>query len=231
MNTIILISFLLLALAALTLRFAKGRSTRSEMSSRSDAFQFDGLFAAEREAEARQLFEADAQAQAEATRQRLLARAAEGDLYALNEAGERGAANLYYEVLQTLIVQADGQPQLQTIAQHIINSRTLRPSREFATVIIAQWRAAFDQLSVINLLHLAALSDDAPTFERAVVAAREHWRAGKLPQISAKDLATAVESSYWLIAAQARESGSGFLLKQLIADLRRELAATPRRSA
>ena len=229
MTTIILISFLSLALAALALGFIKRRSTRSEISSGKAAWQFDGLFAAEREAEVRQLFEADAIAQAEETQRRLLTRAAEGDLYALNEAHERGQANLYYEVLQTLIVQANGQPQLQTIAQHIINSRTLRPSREFATVIIARWQAAFDQLSVINLLHLAALSDDAPTFERAVIAAREQWRAGKLP-IPAKDLATAVESSYWLVAAEVRESGSGFMLKQLIADLRRELAATPRRS-
>lgn len=230
MNTVILISFLLLALVALALRFIKRRPTPSEISSGKTAWQFDGLLAAEREAEARQLFEADAFAQAEATRQRLLARAAAGDLYALNEAHERGPANLYTEVLQTLVVQADGPSQLQQIAQHIINSRTLRPGREFATLIIAQWRAATDQLSVINLLHLAALSDDAPTFERAILVAREQWRAGKL-LIPAKDLAAAVESSYWLLAAARRESGSGFLLKQLIADLRRELAATPRRSA
>lgn len=229
MTTIILISFFLLGLAALALRFIKSRSIRSEISSGQAAWQFEGLFAAEREAEARQLFEADAIAQIEAARERLLTRAAEGDLYALNEAHERGEANLYYQVLQTLIVKADGQPQLQQIAQHIINSRTLRPSREFATVIIARWQAAVDQLSVINLLHLAALSNDAPTFERAVTAAREQWRAGKLP-LPAKDLATAVESSYWLLANEARESGSGFVLKQLIADLRRELAATPRRS-
>ena len=97
--------------------------------------------------------------------------------------------------------------------------------------MIGQWSKSFDQRSFVDMLYLAALSDDVAIFKRAVEVSSRRFVAGGLPQVSARDFLATVESAYWLVATEVRYSGSGFLLKRLIADVRRELAAAPRRSA
>src|SRR5262249_189211 len=105
----------------------------------------------------------------------------------------------------------------------------LRSSGEFAAMMIERLSAAPDQSSLVCMLHLAALSDDAAVFERAVETALKLFSEGRSPQVSAEDFLTTVETAYWLIEAEVRSSGSGFLLKRLVADVRRELAAAARR--
>jgi hypothetical protein len=51
------------------------------------------------------------------------------------------------------------------------------------------------------------------------------WRAGQLPWLSAAQLSATIESEYWLLAPEARNSGAGFLLQQQLVAVRRELAA------
>jgi hypothetical protein len=97
--------------------------------------------------------------------------------------------------------------------------------------MIGHWVKSLDQRSFADMLYLAALSDDVAIFKRAVEVSAQRFSAGRLPQVSARDFLATVESAYWLVATEVRYSGSGFLLKRLIADVRRELAAASRRSA
>jgi hypothetical protein len=190
------------------------------------------LFAEQQAEELRLLTQAEAKLRAEEERERLVARAAEGDQTALDEAHERGDADNYGEVLQTLVAQADGDPELlRSIAEYIVDSRKLRSTGEFAAMMIEQWSKSLDQRSLVDMLQLAALSDDVAVFKRAVRIALERFSEGRIPRITATDFLATVESAYWLFTTEVRYSGSGFTLKQLIAEVRRELAAAPRRSA
>jgi hypothetical protein len=96
-------------------------------------------------------------------------------------------------------------------------------------MIAERWSEAPDRDSFVVALHLAGLSDDAAVFKRAVKLALRLFSEGRLPRISTEEFLATVESAYWLIEAEVRSSGSGFLLKRLIADVRRVLAAASRR--
>ena len=231
MDTILIISVFLLAVTALAL-YRWNRQPPKELNTFSEPRSFDGLFAEQHAEEMKLLAQAEAESRVEEERRRLLKRAADGDKTALDEARKQSDAALYREVLQTLVARADGDEKaFRSIAKYIIDSGVLRSSGEFATTMIERWNESLDQLSLVDLLHLAALSDDAAVFKRAVEVSVKRFGEGRLPQVSAKDFLATVESAYWLMATEVRSSGSGFLLKQLIADVRRELAAAPRRSA
>lgn len=231
MNTILFISILLLAVAAFALHRRKRRTTSKEPDFFPEPRGFDGLFAEQHAEEMKLLAQAEAERSAQEERQRILGRAAEGDKAALNEAHMRGDAAFYRDILQTLVARAEGDEEaLRLIAEHIIDSRALRSSAQFAAMMIEQLSEAPDQGSFVCMLYLAALSDDAAVFKRAVEVALKLFNEGRLPRVSAEDFLATVESAYWLIEAEVRSSGSGFLLKRLIADVRRELAAAARRS-
>jgi hypothetical protein len=232
MDTIFFISILLLAVAVFALSRRKRRTPPKEPDVLSEPRRFDGLFAEQYADEMKLLAQGEAERRVREERQRLLGRAAEGDKTALDDAHTRGDAEFYREILRTLVAHADGDEEAQrSIAEHIVDSRELRSSGEFASMIIERLSAAPDRSSLVRALHLAALSDDAAVFKRVVETASNLFGEGRLPQVSAEDFLATVESAYWLIDAEVRSSGSGFLLKRLIADVRRELAAAPRRSA
>src|SRR6266508_3496797 len=213
MDTIFFISILLLAVAVFALQRRKRRTPPIEPDFLSEPRGFDGLFAEQH-----------------AEEMKLLAQA-EGDKTALDDAHTPGDAEFYREILRTLVAQADGDEEaLRSIAGHIVDSSALRSSGEFAAMIIERLSAAPDRSSVVRALHLAALSDDAAVFKRAVQTASNLFGEGRLPQVSAEDFLATVEGAYWLFDAEVRSSGSGFLLKRLIADVRRGLAAASRRS-
>jgi hypothetical protein len=231
MNTILFISILFLAVAAFALHRRKFRTAPKEPDSIHEQRSFDGLFAEQHAEEMKLLAQAEAERRAQEERRRLLSRAAEGDKTALDEAHMGGGAEFYREILRTIVAYAEGdEEELRSIAEHIVDSRALRSSGEFAAMVIERLSAAPDQSSLACALHLAALSDDAAVFKRAVEVALNLFGEGRLPGLSAEDFLATVESAYWLIEAEVRSSGSGFLLKRLIVDVRRGLAAASRRS-
>jgi hypothetical protein len=231
MNTLFFISILLLAIAAFALHRRKRRTPPKEPDFLSEPRIFDGLFAEQRAEELKLLEQGEAERSAQEERLGLHMRAAEGDKTALDEAHEYGDAAFYREILQTLIAWAGSDEEaLRSIAEYIVDSRALRSSREFAAMMIERWSEAPDRLSFVGALHLAALSDDSEVFKRAIETALKQFSEGRSPRVSAEDFLATVESAYWLIEAEVRSSGSGFLLKRLIADVRRELAAASRRS-
>jgi len=232
MDTILIISVFLLAVTAFALRRWNRQPQPKEPNTFPEPRSFDGLFAEQRAEEMKLLAQAEAELRVEEEHERLLDRAAQGDETALYDAHNLGDAAVYHGVLQTLVAQADGREEvLRSIAEYIVDSRVLRSSNEFATTMIGQWSESLDQRSFVDMLYLAALSGDVAVFKRAVEVSLKRFREGRLPQVSARDFLAAVESAYWLAPTEVRYSGSGFFLKRLIADVRRELAAAPRRSA
>jgi hypothetical protein len=153
----------------------------------------------------------------------LMARAAEGDLTTLAEASQQSA--LYDDVLNALIDWSECQGSLTTLVRHIARSDGLRGNVRLAERVIAAWAAAPDRRSTVEMLHLAALTDDANTYRRAVDLAVAAFKDGRLKMISADELMALVESQMWVLASEAQRGGDGFTLKQRLAEARRELAA------
>jgi hypothetical protein len=153
----------------------------------------------------------------------LMARAAKGDLATLAEAGQPPA--VYDDVLNALIDWGERQGNLTMLVRHIARSDGLRGNVRLAERVIAAWATAPDRRSTVEMLHLAALADDANTYRRAVDLAVEAFKAGRLEMFSADELMALVESQMWVLATEAQRGGDGFTLKQRLAEARRELAA------
>jgi hypothetical protein len=153
----------------------------------------------------------------------LIERARQGDLTTL--AGARDDAALYQEILNALIDACERQGSTAALVRHVVKSDGLRGNVRLAERVIAAWQAAPDRRSTVDLLHVAALADDANTYGRAVDLAVEAFRNGRLDTFSAGELLALLESHLWVLAPDAQRGGAGFALKQRLADVRRELAA------
>jgi hypothetical protein len=158
-------------------------------------------------------------------------RASEGDVESLRDAHELADAELYHEVLDLLVEQAaTRQETLRALVSQIATSNNLRANIRMAELVIEAWKNEPTGRATAEALHIAALSDDATTYQAAVETAIGYSRNGRLPQLSPDDLIALVESQYWVLSSEARSSGAGFALKQRLAGVRRELttAATTR---
>jgi hypothetical protein len=167
----------------------------------------------------------DASRKAAHLRNGLIARAAEGDLTCLTDAHAAGGSALYDEVLDSLTAWASSrQERLQDIVSYIVNHPDLRANKTVADSVLVSWVANPAAYPAADVMHFAALANDAQAYLTAVQAAMRLWREGNLPRLSAAQLHQLVESQYWIMSGEARASGDGFLLKQQMARLRDELA-------
>jgi hypothetical protein len=174
---------------------------------------------------------ASAEAVAEDERDALLARAEEGDRETLLDAHATRDRALYDKVLNKLVEQADSEKSLLSLASYITRSGApLRVNSRLAEKFIESWQTAPDRNSTAKMLHVAALSGDAGVYQTAIETSYQFWRARKLPGIHANELRQLIESEFWILAPEVRNSGAGFVLKRKLAQLRRQLVAAAKAS-
>jgi len=101
-----------------------------------------------------------------------------------------------------------------------------REDFERAIAAIRAFQESPDKTSTAKLLHVAALTDDAKTFGRALELVLLSWRDRRLSDVAAKDLQALFNSEYWVLSSRTRTSGAGFVLKQTLSDANRELEGT-----
>lgn len=155
----------------------------------------------------------------------LLKRSLEGDLTTLAEARRAGDSTLYGKVLGGLLEwAAASEADLRSLASFIANDPDLRGNHDLAAAYDKIWQQNPDRQSTAQKLHLAALSDEAATFERAIEATCDFMRTGRLDDLRPEELSTLIESEYWVLSSEARRTGAGFVLKQRMNILREELA-------
>ena len=158
----------------------------------------------------------------------LLDRACHGDCKTLGEAQDFRDATIYNDVLDALVEwAAESQEKLEALVSHIKNNE-LRGNKRLAQRMIENWRAAPGRRSTIEMIHIAALSDDAESYAQAVDEVMDLWRRGYLVKLSSDELVDLFVSQFWVIAPESRRGGGGYALKRRLLGLRRELAsATP----
>jgi hypothetical protein len=160
----------------------------------------------------------------------LLARARTGDLDALTEAHTTGNKAIYNQVLDELVDWSISAPeQMQLLASHIAGNFSLRANRNMAQSFIEMWQSAPSRRLTVDMLHIAALSDDAEIYEEAVEMALLFWRNSAF-RMTSEELRTLIESEYWVLTSEARSSSAGFMLKRKLAEARRELGAADRQA-
>ena len=103
-----------------------------------------------------------------------------------------------------------------------IDSKTF----EEAIQAIRAFQESPDRSSAANLLHIAALTDNAKNYGRAIELVLMSWRDGSLADLTAVELQTLINSEYWLLSSHTRSSGAGFVLKRTLSTANRELEPT-----
>ena len=97
---------------------------------------------------------------------------------------------------------------------------------EQAIKAIRDFQQSPDRNSTAKLLHVAALSDNAKNYERAIELVLLSWRDRSLKDLSAVDLQSLINSEYWVLSSRTRTSGAGFVLKETLSKVNRELQTT-----
>jgi hypothetical protein len=83
------------------------------------------------------------------------------------------------------------------------------------------WAASPDLRMTGEMFRLAAYADDAEALLEVLNEAEQFYKTGKLIDVSSSELSELAENHYWLPSQSARVSGTGFNLKERLADLRR----------
>jgi hypothetical protein len=167
--------------------------------------------------------DAEAERARAALRASLLARAAQSDRDALIEAHDSGDRVIYDEVLNKLVERTENPKQLLALASYISRTDKLRVNASLANRVIDTWKESPETFQVAEVLHIAALSDNAETYTRAVETAFELFNQNRLANAEPDALQTLFESEYWVLTSNTRSTGAGFVLKQTLAECRRKL--------
>jgi hypothetical protein len=85
------------------------------------------------------------------------------------------------------------------------------------------WASAPDARTTAEMFRLAAHADDAETFLEVLIEAEHFVKTGALSEFSAPEICELAESHRWLLSQSSRTSGAGFLIKEKMAELRREI--------
>jgi hypothetical protein len=157
----------------------------------------------------------------------LIERAGSGDKSVLRDAQSLGDQGLYNDVLDRLLANADQAPALLTLVSFITRNE-LPVSSKLAKAVISSWRNSPDRSSTATALHLVALADDAALYQSTVETALDFWHRGLLAGVSAAELRALFDGEFWVLSAQTRSSGTGFVLKRTLANARRELETAMR---
>ncbi|HEY0406541.1 MAG TPA: hypothetical protein VGC89_12495 [Pyrinomonadaceae bacterium] len=226
MVTVLVTSFLLFAAISYAIYWWQRSSSNENAERVLPPSRAVGLFGELSRAEQAALMATEQAAQQSALRLALLERAAAGERKALDEAQAAGDAALYDEALDALTARADSAESLLALVSYVARSEGLRVNARLAAKFIESWKVAPDRGSTAKMLHVAALSGDAGLYGQAMETSFQLWREGRVPALSAGELRQLVESEYWILPAESRSSGEGFVLKRTLARLRRELAAS-----
>ena len=218
MVTFLITSFIIIGLLAVALYFWQKPAQTEQTELLPPKPDARGLFSAE---EAEERTPDGKQKLSQERRAEILELAKTGSKSSLDEANNSQDPDLYEEVLNSLAAGAEG-PQLLSLVSYV-STHGLRVNKNLAQKFIELWRQAPTRNSFPGTLHIAALSDDARTYRTAVEVVLKCRREGGLADVSAAELRSVMDGEFWVISSRERSSGAGFLLKQTMAEARREL--------
>jgi hypothetical protein len=221
MVTLLLSSAFILVLIVVALYFSvKHAGSSEELESLPPPPQPSGLFSDNNQNQLASVTENSLQ-----SRETLLESAGHDDKSALKAARESNDPALYDEVLNILVDQVDSEAKLLSLVSHVTRNE-FPVNNALAQKSIDYWQKNLDRQSTAKMLHVAALSDDAETYNNAVEIVLSSWREGKLSDLSATELQSLLNGEFWILSSRTRSSGAGFVLKRTLSTANHELAPT-----
>ncbi len=150
-------------------------------------------------------------------RQDLLTRAEIKDYNTLLEAKTFGDSRLYDELFK-LLMRIDSDKLADFVTRN-----GLPVNADLVELSLKKLKARPSLDNLVKFLHLSALTNSAEVYLSAIETTKILWNEKQLGDISAERLVEILESHYWLLAGEARVSGAGYLLKEKLASVRREI--------
>ena len=228
MVTLLFTAILIIGLVAIALYFWAPRAKSFELSSLPPPNPPRGLFSDENSFESLSPAPKNPnEIESKAERISLSERAKAGDKRVLKEAQGPGDQTLYNQLLDQFTVNADNAPTLLALASYVTRNE-LPVNKKLAEAVIKSWKDSPDRSSTATTLHLTALADDANLYQSTVETALHLWHQRMLADISASELRALFDGEFWVLSANTRNSGAGFVLKRSLANARRELETAMR---
>src|SRR5947207_11050388 len=228
MVTLLFTAILIIGLVAIALYFWAPRAKSFDQSSLHPHNPPRGLFSDENSFESLSPAPKNPnEIESKAERISLSERAKAGDKRVLKEAQGPGDQTLYNQLLDQFTVNADNAPTLLALASYVTRNE-LPVNKKLVEAVIKSWKDSPDRSSTATTLHLTALADDADLYQTTVETALCLWRQRTLADISAAELRALFDGEFWVLSANTRNSGAGFVLKRSLANARRELETAMR---
>lgn len=152
--------------------------------------------------------------------------AASGDLSALRLAYESGDPGFYEKTLDTLIQSTD----MYDLEAHLV-ANELPANAVITKSLVNRFGQTASALDLTKALRLAASTNSAEIYLQTAEETVSFWDGHKQKEVSPETLLNLIDTHYWLLANEARISGAGFLLKEKLAGMRREILESNRASA
>ncbi|HEU4435010.1 MAG TPA: hypothetical protein VFR51_16615 [Pyrinomonadaceae bacterium] len=133
---------------------------------------------------------------------------------------------LFSDVLLNETRTATTSNQIPETTHTVDGARVRKEDFEQTVAAIRDFQQSPNRTTTAKLLHVAAETDDAKTYGRAIELVLMSWRDRSLTDVSAGDLQALFNSAYWVLSSRSRTSGAGFVLKQTLSNANRELEGT-----
>lgn len=156
-------------------------------------------------------------------KENLLARAEDGDFTVLTDAKESGDLDFYGNLLDLLTERNKLEPQKFYALVAFISDEQLSTNENFARAALNAFLENPQTNFLPKILHVSALTDSAENYLQTVDEIYNLWKQKNLEKISDVKLISLFESHYRLLPSSAKASGAGFLLKEKLENVRREV--------
>jgi hypothetical protein len=130
--------------------------------------------------------------------------------------------NIWTDALEILTERANTNEDVCALVSFVLRNEKLNVNNSIVENFRQIWEHAPDLPGTTKLFLLSARTTNANLFLETLVHAEQFVAAEKI-NLQHSELYDLAAAHYWLLPSAARTSGAGFLLKQKLADSRREL--------
>jgi len=156
-------------------------------------------------------------------KENLIVRAGDGDFTVLTAAKESGDSDFYENLLDLLTERKRLEPENFYKLVSFISDEQLSATETFAQAALNVFLENPQTNFLPKVLHVSALTDSAEIYLQTVDEIYNLWKQKNLEKISGVELISLFESHYRLLPSNAKASGAGFLLKEKLENIRREV--------
>lgn len=129
----------------------------------------------------------------------------------------------FQDAFHILTDRAQSNDDICALVAFVLKHQNSNVNHSLINKYLKIWNGSPDFRKTANLFQLVVQAKDADLFLSFLVETEQAAKNGVLTDLNLSELYELAESHYWLLPDTARISGAGFMLKQKLADVRREI--------